>query len=251
MRNSFVAAIIILLAATAVAQPSTETELGERVWVRQLSANTWVVRSISKIEGFGDVESNAVLAVGAKESVLIDTPVTNEQTEAVLKWADATLRRPVRHLIVTHWHSDRMGGIDAAHARNIESYAFGKTLELAKQHGLTLPKHELKAEERLTLSGIDLETFYPGHGHTADNIVAWLPKEHILDGGCFVKAASSKTLGNLAEINPPEWTKGIRAVQQRFADAKTVIPGHGAVGGPELLAHTAELIKAHTTQLAK
>lgn len=243
MRTLIALLAVALLSTVATAQ-TAETDLGQRVSVRPLSAHTWLVRSVSKIDGFGDVESNAVVAVGPAESVLIDTPVTNEQTEVVLAWAENQLHRPVRQLIVTHWHADRMGGIDAAHARNIESYALGKTRDLARQHRLTLPEHELKPEERLTLSGVELETFYPGHGHTADNIVVWLPREQILHGGCFVKSSASTTLGNLQEINPPDWAKGVAAVQHRYASAKIVIPGHGTVGGLELLQHTADLIAA-------
>jgi metallo-beta-lactamase class B len=118
----------------------------------------------------------------------------------------------------------------------------GRTIELAGQHGLSLPEHELRRQDRLALSGVLLETYYPGHGHTADNIVVWFGQDHVLDGGCFVKSMSAGTLGNLAEIDVPLWSKGVASVRQRYPGAEIVVPGHGDVGGLELLQHTAELL---------
>ncbi|ABC80130.1 subclass B1 metallo-beta-lactamase [Anaeromyxobacter dehalogenans] len=222
-----------------------ETDLGQRVWVRPISKDAWLIRSVSPIEGWGDVESNAVLVAGAAESVLIDTPATEAQTAPVLAWAADTLRRPVRHLVVTHWHADRMGGIGLARPRGIRTYALGKTRALARRHGLVVPERELRPEERLVLAGVKVETWYPGHGHTADNLVVWLPADRLLVGGCFVKAAEATTLGNLQEIDPVQWAKGVAATDRRYPEARTVVPGHGAAGGPELLRHTAALLRAH------
>jgi metallo-beta-lactamase class B len=174
--------------------------------------------------------------------VLIDSPATDAQTARVLTWADETLRRPVRHLVVTHWHADRMGGIGAARARAVATHAFSRTRALAREKGLAVPEHELGPAEEVTLSGVALATWYPGHGHTVDNIVVWLPEDGLLVGGCFVKAAAAQTLGNVAEIDPVRWALGIAAIRARYPSARVVVPGHGAEGGPELLAHTAALL---------
>ncbi|MDR3676173.1 MAG: subclass B1 metallo-beta-lactamase [Acidobacteriota bacterium] len=243
MRNLSWAFLGLVLSAGCVgAQNPADTDLGHDVHVRPLTEHTWLVSSVSNIESFGDVQSNAVLAVGPRESVLVDTPATNEQTALVLDWAEQQLHRPVRHLVMTHWHQDRMGGIDIALKRQVATYALGKTIELARQHGLSLPEHELRSQDHLALSGVLLETYYPGHGHTADNIVVWIGLDHVLDGGCFVKSMNARTLGNLAEINVPLWSKGVASVRRRYPGAGIVVPGHGDVGGLELLQHTAELL---------
>jgi metallo-beta-lactamase class B len=231
-----------LLLMTLLRAPAED--LGKRVQVQSLAKNVWLIRSVSKIPGFGDVESNALVVAGDREAVLIDTPVTVEQTAVVLDWAEAGLKQPVRHLIATHWHADRMGGIDATTLRGIETWALGKTIELAKQHRLTLPRHEVRSGQQLRLAGVALEIFYPGHGHTSDNIVVWLPRDKVLHGACFVKAVEAKNLGNLQEIDIPRWRKGMAVVRERYASALIVIPGHGPVGGTELLAHTNRLLEA-------
>jgi metallo-beta-lactamase class B len=38
------------------------------------------------------------------------------------------------------------------------------------------------------------------------------------------------------------------AAGHRYPEAWTVVPGHGAAGGPELLRHTADLATAHTAE---
>ncbi|WP_041449074.1 subclass B1 metallo-beta-lactamase ANA-1 [Anaeromyxobacter sp. Fw109-5] len=245
MRTLLARVVVLLLVPWSAARGEPETDLGDRVRARPLSAHAWLIRSVSALEGFGDVESNAVLVTGATESVLVDTPATDEQTAPVLAWAEKTLRRPVRHLIVTHWHADRMGGIGAARARQVATYAFGRTRALARQKGLVVPEHELGPAERLTLAGLSLATWYPGHGHTADNIVVWLPEDGVLVAGCFVKDAAAGTLGNVREADPVQWATGVAALRRRYPGARIVVPGHGAAGGSELLARTTALLEAH------
>jgi metallo-beta-lactamase class B len=243
MRGLWPAALGLLLSGSSIGlQHPVETDLGQKVHARPLTEHTWLVSSVSDYETFGEVQSNAVLVAGTRDSVLIDTPATNAQTALVLDWAEKRLHRPVRHLVVTHWHNDRMGGIDTALERHVATYALGKTIDLARQHGLSLPEHELLGGDRLTLSGVPLEIYYPGHGHTADNILVWIGRDRVLDGGCFVKAMSATTLGNLAEIDVPSWSKGVAAVLRRYPGAQVVVPGHGETGGLELLRHTAELL---------
>ncbi len=75
---------IIFLTFAASSHTAPEQNLGKRVSVSSLTANTWLVRSVSTLGEFGEVESNAVLVTGPRESVLIDTPATIEQTVVVL-----------------------------------------------------------------------------------------------------------------------------------------------------------------------
>lgn len=63
-------------------------------------------------------------------------------------------------------------------------------------------------------------------------------------GGCFIRPVESETLGNVQEANPAAWGTGTAALRRRYSGARTVVPGHGAVGGPELLVHTAALLGA-------
>lgn len=88
-----------------------------------------------------------------------------------------------------------------------------------------------------------IEVFYPGEGHSPDNIVVWLPEYKVLFGGCLVKELDSKGLGNTTDANLEQWPISINKVLEKYPDAEVVIPGHGNWGGIELIEHTLELLK--------
>jgi glyoxylase-like metal-dependent hydrolase (beta-lactamase superfamily II) len=95
------------------------------------------------------------------------------------------------------------------------------------------------------VGGVDrvgpLEVFYPGPAHSRDNVVVWLPGQRVLFGTCAVRAAGTTALGNVADADVAEWPASIRRVLERYPQAEVVVPGHGEVGGVELLRHTITL----------
>jgi glyoxylase-like metal-dependent hydrolase (beta-lactamase superfamily II) len=97
-------------------------------------------------------------------------------------------------------------------------------------------------------SNVELEVFYPGPGHTEDNIVVWIPSDGVLFGGCLVKAIENIGLGNTADAFVDRWASTIRGLQTKYADAKIVIPRHGRIGNLDLLKHTIELINARVNE---
>jgi metallo-beta-lactamase class B len=46
----------------------------------------------------------------------------------------------------------------------------------------------------------------------------------------------------LSDAVVADWDKTIEKVMKKYPVIKTVIPGHGNFGGPELLTHTIELV---------
>jgi hypothetical protein len=75
----------------------------------------------------------------------------------------------------------------------------------------------------------------------ASNIVAWLPMEKILFGGCLVKSLDSNSLGNTKDGDLAAYPATLRKVEAAYPRARIVVPGHGACGGPELIEHTLQL----------
>lgn len=73
--------------------------------------------------------------------------------------------------------------------------------------------------------------------------MVWLPDTKLLYGGCFVKGADATTLGNIADADLARWPASIQRVLSLYGGAKVVVPGHGDLGGPELLTHTLKRIK--------
>ena len=58
----------------------------------------------------------------------------------------------------------------------------------------------------------------------------------------MVKDIHSNGIGNLSDAKLEEWYPTIQKVITKFFDVKIVIPGHGQIGGKELLEHTSRLL---------
>ncbi|MGE3458928.1 MAG: subclass B1 metallo-beta-lactamase [Kofleriaceae bacterium] len=232
-------------AETASDQPIT---LAEDLQVRQLDTGVWLHVSSKDVPMWGRVSSNGLIVIGREGSLLVDTPWTPNQTQRLLAWLRASQATSVRDVIVTHFHEDRVGGLSEV-PPNARIHALATTAELAARQGNGFSATTLEPETSMQLVGETVETYFPGAGHAPDNIVVWLPARQLLIGGCFVRAARSGDLGNLADADVASWRVSMQRVVERYPSATGVIPGHGAPGGPELLAHTRDLVDAALAEL--
>ena len=158
----------------------------------------------------------------------------------------SSVGRPVTHAVFTHAHDDKMGGVAALRAAGIETYALAESNALAPSSGLVPAEHALTAVESGdvalpsdALGGIAV--FYSGSAHTTDNLVVGVPSAGVLFGGCMIRPAGARDLGNTAHADVAAWADTARATAARFPDAAIVVPSHGAPGGRDLLERTVRL----------
>ena len=83
--------------------------------------------------------------------------------------------------------------------------------------------------------------YYPGPSHSKDNLIVYFPDKRLLFGGCAVKSIQSKNLGFTGDAIMSEWPKSLAKVLNKYNDALLVVPGHGEVGGLEIIRHTLAL----------
>ena len=93
------------------------------------------------------------------------------------------------------------------------------------------------------VGGFAFEVYYPGGGHTVDNIVVWFDKEKILYGGCLIKGAEAKDLGFLGDADVQAYETTLRKVQNRYPDPKFIIVSHHDWNNLNSLKHSIELAK--------
>jgi glyoxylase-like metal-dependent hydrolase (beta-lactamase superfamily II) len=160
--------------------------------------------------------------------------------------------KPVRHLVLTHYHAVRVLGASAFGAgaiiasrttrdliaeRGKEDWAseFGRMPRLFKQPeeipGLTWP--DITFEDRMSIElGGDrgrVELRFCGRGHTAGDIVAWHEKSRTLFAGDLVEAQAALYTGDAFHM---DWTAGTLDKVLAFG-AENLIGGRGAVAkGP-------------------
>jgi glyoxylase-like metal-dependent hydrolase (beta-lactamase superfamily II) len=124
----------------------------------------------------------------------------------------------------------------------VRVFALPSTIAHAHAHGLTVPDAPLPEDGLLG----DVIAFFPGAGHSDDNLVVWVPSARVLFGGCLVKSSTATDLGNIADADLSSWPQAIARVREKFPDAEVVVPGHGPIarrGGGDALGRTLELLR--------
>ncbi|TGD81617.1 subclass B1 metallo-beta-lactamase [Hymenobacter wooponensis] len=215
-----------------------------RIRVRAVAPDVFVHTSYRYLPGTAaPIPANGLVISTTKGAILLDTGWDSDQTLQLLRWVADSLHQRVRMVIVTHAHEDRMGGIAVLRANNIKVVSSQMTSSRATAIKEDAPTPAIKPFTVIQAGKTRLELFYPGPGHTPDNLVAWLPKQRVLFGGCLVKEMATDTPGNIEDADLKKWPSAVKAVADRYPRARTVVPGHGNWGGPELLTHTLDVLR--------
>lgn len=223
----------LVLAATVLAADLRIEPLAEGVWMHVSSR---VVDGVV-------VEANGLVVEAEGAAFLVDATWTEAQAEALYGWI-AGRGLSVAGVVITHGHRDRGGGLPALQLHEVSSWALPRSADDLDGQGFGRPDHVLNPEKARRLFEGRLEVFFPGKGHTRDNLVVWMPERGLLFGGCLVRGSEDEVIVGTRGSVLSRWEKTIDAVAARYPDARIVVPGHGRPGGRELLAHTAELARA-------
>ena len=238
--------LLILLPHTATAQADQTTHrLAEDLEVRLLAEGVWLHTSWRDLEGVGRFPSNGLIVVSERQALLIDTAWGDALTQRLLHWIVEERGLSVEGAVFTHAHDDRMGSIGLLKQAGVPTYALPQTGEGAARQQWPLPDSLLAPAQTISIGSRTIETFFPGPGHTSDNLVVWLAQEKLLFGGCMIRPARSKSLGNLADAVVEEWPRSVARLLSRYDAVQTVVPSHGPAGDRGLLEHTLHLLKEH------
>lgn len=207
---------------------------------QQLAPGVWLHTSYIHLMGYGPFPCNGLVYAHQGEAIVLETPINDSVSVELINWIENELECDVVGVIAHHFHEDCLGGLKAFHDRGVPSYGLNKTLELALEDSIEVP--QIGFEEMLTLQvgGEPIKTQFFGAGHTADNVVTYIPSTKVLFGGCLVKAVDANK-GYLGDADTLQWSNTARQLQLEFSNVELVIPGHGKPGGLELLSYTEQL----------
>ncbi|MFA6084512.1 subclass B1 metallo-beta-lactamase [Mucilaginibacter sp.] len=233
---------ILFLLVSVIAKAQTPAF---KISIKHLTQNFYVCTSYGLPDGPTPFPANSLFAVTDAGIVLVDTPWDENQTQQLIDSVKQRFNKNIVLCISTHFHDDRTGGVAVLKKHGTKTYSTKLTQTLAKTKGLKVPEFTFKNDTTFTVGGIKLQTYFPGPGHTADNIVVWFPQDKILVGGCLVKSMDTESKGYLADANVTEWPKSIRKVYAKFKQVNYLIPGHqGWQGGREQLTHTIKVVSS-------
>ena len=223
-------------------KPEKEIYKSETLLIYQISEYVYQHISFLDTKDFGKVSCNGMIVTNDNEAVIFDTPTDNETSRELIDCVVQSLKCKITAVIPTHYHIDNLGGLDEFHRQGIASYAYNKTIQIAKENGLPVPQHGFDKYMELEVGSERVYIEFFGEGHTYDNIVGYFPLEDIMFGGCLIKEAGAGK-GNLAEANIEKWSETVRKVKMKYPKVKMIIVGHGKSGGIELLDYTVKLFE--------
>ncbi|MFI7410029.1 MBL fold metallo-hydrolase [Streptomyces sp. NPDC049627] len=187
--------------------------------------------------------NNAGLVVSDGRAALVDTAATETRSRRLREAARGVTAAPPGILVNTHFHGDHTFGnfvfpeaLVVGHERT-RSEVLAAGLHLTglwpevRWGALHLAPPTLTYRDGVTLhvGEVRVEVLHPGPAHTTDDSVVWLPDQKVLFTGDIVMSgvtpfcAMGSVSGSLAVLD-----------RLRSLGARTVVPGHGPVAGPEV-----------------
>jgi len=190
--------------------------------------------------------NNAGFIVGNDYVVVVDSLATVGLTRKFKDEIRKITNKPIRYLINTHHHGDHTYGNHVFEGATIISHDYCRR-ELIEQgirdpelmntifpefdfRGIAVTPADITFDKNLTLHMEEREVrlLHFGPGHTAGDIIVYLPQESIIFAGDFIFLYSTP-LG--MEGSFAGWLKNLDAMEG--LGAQTYVPGHGPVCGAD------------------
>lgn len=188
-------------------------------------------------------DPNTGVIVGDDGVMVIDTQATPVMAGDVLRRVREVTKKPVKYVVLTHYHAVRVLGASAYGAEHI--IASRPTLELIEERGaqdfksevdrfprlfravesipgLTWPNLVFDGALTLWLGKREVRIFHPGRGHTKGDTVVWLPQEKVLFAGDLVEQGATPYCGD-AYLG--EWPRTLAKLKS--LRPKKLVPGRG------------------------
>ena len=189
-------------------------------------------------------DPNTGIIVGDDAVLVADTQATPVMAQEVIRRIRQVTAKPIRYVVLTHYHAVRVLGASAYGAEHI--IASEDTRELIVERGeadmkseierfprlfqavesvpgLTWPTLTFRGEMTLWLGTLEVKLMQLGRGHTKGDTVVWLPSERIMLSGDLVEYGATPYAGDAYFEDWPKTLDAIAALEPR-----KLVPGRGA-----------------------
>ena len=213
--------------------------------------------------------SNAGFIVTDEGVVVFDTLGTPSLGHALLRKIRAVTDKPVKHVVISHYHADHIYGLQAfrdetettiiAQLKALDYGAAGNTDDEASEPRLAQRREALapwvNTDTRIVLPGIvfrvaaeirlgahQFQLVYAGPAHSMSDLMMLVLPERVLFAGDIVQNGRIPFMASAA-VNTRNWLAGLQEVSA--LEPRFIIPGHGkpATGAAEAISFTDTYIR--------
>lgn len=233
----------LALAALASAQPAASPEI--RLAAQQVSARGWFFQGEAGMASAANrgYTSNAGFVVTDEGVVVVDALGTPALGEAMLREIRRITDKPIRRVIVTHYHADhcyglqplKQAGVEIWAHRNAEAYfTSGQADERLQQRRRDLfpwvdertrvlkPDLLVEGDTDFRLGGLTFRIVYADGAHSPEDVMVYVVEERLLFAGDLLFAGRVPFVGS---ADSKGWLK---AMDSMIAlQPAVVVPGHG------------------------
>lgn len=254
IRTFIIPTSLLIFLMSMSASHAVESELSaygtwssEVIEIEAVLPSLYLVRSFQDIQLSADqpavrMDANSFIYIDGKEAYLIDTPWNASDMPDLMAWLKMN-SYTLKGALVTHYHADSAGGLGFLDEKGVSTYTSDLTNTRLKMSDKPTSNHIFLGNNFEFVKG-KIKAYFPGSGHSIDNLVVWLPNEQILIGGCFLRSKKSSHLGWTGDADLANWYHAASKVKAKYPDVKMVFPGHGdGVKGASIIDHTMALTK--------
>lgn len=194
---------------------------------------------------------NASAVARDRRAVVVDGFATEEMNRR-LQVHLAAVADEIPYVVNTHHHGDHVYG-NAFFPRTAKIVAHTETVAPMRATGklltslwpeidwgdfeLRLPDVAFTGSMRIDLDGLEVRLVDVSPAHTEGDVVAWIPEDEVLIAG-DVAFSDSTPFALMGSIRG--WLAALERL--RTLEPAIVVPGHGPVGGPEILRRNADYL---------
>ena len=189
-------------------------------------------------------DPNSGIVVGDESCMVVDAQATPAMAQDVIARVREVTDKPIRYVVLSHYHAVRVLGASAYGAQGIlaSQGTYDLIVERGQQDweseygrfprlfrdadsipGLTWPTLTFQTEMSVFLGRREVRLMHLGAGHTAGDIVAWVPDAQAMFSGDLVEYHSACYCGDAHLREWPRTLDEIRAFAPR-----ALVPGRGA-----------------------
>ena len=190
-------------------------------------------------------DPNTGVIIGDDGCVVIDTQATPAMAQDVIARIRLVTDKPIKYVILSHYHAVRVFGAsayegatiiasDATRGLIVERGEADKASEMGRfprlfqnaetvPQGLVWPHLTFAKEMTLWLGKREVKLAHIGRGHTAGDIIAFVPDARVVFSGDLVEYHSACYCGDAHLVDWPQTLERLAAL-----DARAPVPGRGA-----------------------